>query len=55
MISNPIEFELFRNSLFSLADEMAPPILRTTYSSVLKDVDYSTAMFDRLGEWRRKG
>jgi hypothetical protein len=24
MISDPIEFELFKNSLFSIADEMAP-------------------------------
>ena len=31
MISDPIEFELFKNSLFSIADEMALTIFRTTY------------------------
>ena len=63
MISDPIEFELFKNSLFSIADEMALTIFRTTYSGVLKDnMDYSTAMFDALprcstprGGWRRRG
>ena len=50
MISDPIEFELFKNSLFSIADEMALTIFRTTYSGVLKDnMDYSTAMFDGAG------
>src|SRR5438128_11410885 len=47
MISDPIEFELFKNSLFSIADEMALTIFRTTYSGVLKDnMDYSTALLD---------
>src|SRR5262244_2268844 len=50
MISDPIEFELFKNSLFSIGDEMALTIFRTTYSGVLKDnMDYSTAMFDGDG------
>lgn len=37
MISDPIEFALFKNSLFSIADEMALTNFRTTYSCVLKD------------------
>ena len=50
MISDPIEFELFKNSLFSIADEMALTIFRTTYSGVLKDnMDYSTAKLDPFG------
>jgi N-methylhydantoinase B len=50
MISDPIEFELFKNALFSIADEMALTVFRTTYSGVLKDnMDYSTAMFDGDG------
>jgi N-methylhydantoinase B len=50
MISDPIEFELFKNALFGVADEMALTVFRTTYSGVLKDnMDYSTAMFDREG------
>ena len=41
MISDPIGFELFKNSIFSIADEMALTIFRTTYSGVLKDnMDY---------------
>jgi N-methylhydantoinase B len=40
-----IEFELFRNAVFSIADEMAVTILRTAYSGVLKSVmDYATAV-----------
>ena len=35
MLSDPIEFELFKNSLFSVADEMALTIFRTTYSGDL--------------------
>jgi N-methylhydantoinase B len=50
MISDPIEFELFKNALFGIADEMALTVFRTTYSGVLKDnMDYSTALFDGHG------
>jgi N-methylhydantoinase B len=50
MISDPIEFELFKNALFGVADEMALTVFRTTYSGVLKDnMDYSTAMLDGDG------
>src|SRR5579883_2872361 len=50
MISDPIEFELFKNALFGVADERALTVFRTTYSGVLKDnMDYSTAMFDGAG------
>src|SRR6185369_14165363 len=50
MIRDPIEFELFKNALFGIADEMALTVFRTTYSGVLKDnMDYSTAMFDGEG------
>jgi N-methylhydantoinase B len=50
MISDPIEFELFKNALFGAADEMALTVFRTTYSGVLKDnMDYSTAIFDGQG------
>ena len=50
MVSDPIEFELFKNALFGVADEMALTVFRTTYSGVLKDnMDYSTALFDGAG------
>ena len=47
---DPIEFELLRNAVLSIADEMALTILRTTYSGVLKDnMDFSTAFCDADG------
>ena len=50
MISDPNEFDLFKNSLYSIAAEMALTIFRTTYSGVLKDnIDYSTASLDQFG------
>ena len=35
MTVDPIEFELFKNALFGVADEMALTVFRTTYSGVL--------------------
>src|SRR5580693_96235 len=56
MTSDPIEFELFKNALFGVADEMALTVFRTTYSGVLKDnMDYSTAMFDGSGKLAAQG
>jgi len=53
---DPIEFELFKNSILSVADEMALTIHRTTYSGVLKDnMDYSTAFFDNAGRLVAQG
>jgi N-methylhydantoinase B len=49
-VGDPIEFELFKNAIHSIADEMALTIHRTTYSAVLKDnMDYSTAFCDGAG------
>lgn len=53
---DPIEFELFKNALFSIADEMALTVHRTTYSAVLKDnMDYSTAFCDAQGRLVAQG
>jgi len=53
---DPIGFELFKNTLLSIADEMALTILRTAYSGVLKDnMDYSTAFCDRSGRTIAQG
>ena len=47
---DPIVFELFKNAIFSIADEMALTVFRTTYSGVLKDnMDYSTGFADAYG------
>jgi N-methylhydantoinase B len=52
----PVAFELFKNALFSIADEMALTIFRTAYSGVLKDVmDYSTAFCDGAGRTVAQG
>ena len=54
--SDPIEFELFKNALFAIADEMALTVFRTTYSGVLKDnMDYSTAFCDGDGKLVAQG
>jgi N-methylhydantoinase B len=53
---DPIEFELFKNAIFSIADEMALTITRTTYSGVLKDnMDFSTAFADAEGKLVAQG
>ena len=55
-IKDPIAFELFKNSLFSIADEMALTICRTTYSGVLRDnMDFSTAFADHTGKLVAQG
>jgi N-methylhydantoinase B len=53
---DPITFELFKNALFAIADEMALTITRTTYSGVLKDnMDFSTAFADADGRLVAQG
>src|SRR4030088_2269770 len=53
---NLIEFEVCKNSLFSIADEMCLTILRTTYSGVLRDnLDFATAVFDADGNLVAQG
>ena len=54
--ADPIAFELFKNAIFSIADEMALTVFRTTYSGVLKDnMDYSTALCDADGKLVAQG
>ena len=55
-IRDPFAFELFKNAMHSIADEMALTILRTAYSSVLKgSMDYSTAICDAEGKMIAQG
>ena len=55
-LRDPIAFELFKNSVLSIADEMALTIFRTAYSGVLKDVmDYSTAVCNAHGQVAAQG
>ncbi|HJM61142.1 MAG TPA: hydantoinase B/oxoprolinase family protein [Alphaproteobacteria bacterium] len=56
MIDDPITFELFKNAVFAIADEMALTICRTTYSGVLRDnMDFSTALADANGRLVAQG
>tara|TARA_B100001778_G_C18594954_1_gene634207 strand:- start:817 stop:2619 length:1803 start_codon:yes stop_codon:yes gene_type:complete len=53
---DPIQFELLRNAVISIADEMALTIVRTTYSGVLRDnMDFSTAFCDPEGNLVAQG
>ncbi len=55
-LRDPIVFELFKNAIFSIADEMALTVFRTTYSGVLKDnMDYSTGFADAEGRLVAQG
>ncbi len=56
MKTDPITLELFKNALFSIADEMAVTVCRTTYSGVLRDnMDFSTAFADERGRLVAQG
>ena len=47
---DPITMEVIKNALSSIADEMALVIMRTAYSSIVRDsMDYSTGMCDADG------
>jgi N-methylhydantoinase B len=55
-LGDPIAFELFKNAIFAIADEMALTVMRTTYSGVLKDnMDFSTALADADGKLVAQG
>ena len=48
---DPVTFEVTRNALDTIVDEMALTILRTAYSGIVKDaMDFSTGFADRNGE-----
>ena len=47
---DPITFEVVNNALVGVAEQMAATILRTSYSTVIREMlDYSTAVFDVEG------
>lgn len=47
---DPITFEVMSNALVGVAEQMAATILRTSYSTVVREMlDYSTAVFDPSG------
>ena len=53
---DPINFELIKNALGTIADEMALTIVRTSRSGVLKDnMDFSTGFADAQGRLVAQG
>jgi N-methylhydantoinase B/oxoprolinase/acetone carboxylase alpha subunit len=51
MRTNPIELELFRHLLVSIAEEMGVVLRKTSYSANIKERrDYSCAVYDAQGE-----
>ena len=53
---DPITLGLIRNTLSSVADEMANTVIRTAYSTVIRDcMDFSTALCDRQGRMISQG
>ncbi|MFO1281831.1 MAG: hydantoinase B/oxoprolinase family protein [Burkholderiales bacterium] len=47
---DPITFKVVNNALHGVAEQMAATILRTSYSTVVREMlDYSTAVFDPAG------
>ena len=54
--SDPITFEVVKNALVSLADEMAITVIRTAHSQVVRDsMDFSTAICDARGRLVAQG
>ena len=52
----PVDIELLRNALTSIADEMAITEVRSAYSTVVRDLlDFSTAVCDRRGRVLAQG
>jgi N-methylhydantoinase B len=52
----PVDIELLRNALVSIADEMAITEVRAAYSTVVRDLlDFSTAVCDREGRVLSQG
>ena len=53
---DPITLGLIRNALSSVADEMANTVVRTAYSTVVRDcMDFSTALCDKDGQTIAQG
>ncbi len=49
--ADPITMEVVRHALDAIADEMALVIMRTAYSTIVRDsMDYSTGLCDRRGQ-----
>jgi len=53
---NPFLLEIVKNALETIADELALIVMRTAYSSIVRDaMDFSTAICDREGSTLAQG
>jgi len=49
-VISPLLLEIVKNALDTIADELALIVMRTAYSSIVRDaMDYSTAICDSHG------
>ncbi|HEY4922623.1 MAG TPA: hydantoinase B/oxoprolinase family protein [Xanthobacteraceae bacterium] len=56
MTPDPATFEIVKNSLFKIAEEMRVVLAKTAYSPILKSAgDYSCGVFDAAGEMVAQG
>jgi N-methylhydantoinase B len=54
--SDPASFEIVKNSLFKIAEEMRIVLCKTAYSPILKSAgDFSCGVFDRKGNMVAQG
>src|SRR5262245_52559597 len=54
--SDPATFEIVKNSLYKIAEEMRVVLAKTAYSPILKSAgDYSCGVFDAQGEMVAQG
>ncbi len=55
-VADPVTFELIKNALGAIVDDMALTIVRTAYSNVVRDnMDFSTGLCDRHGRLVAQG
>jgi N-methylhydantoinase B len=53
---SPFQLEIIKNALDTIADELALIVMRTAYSSIVRDaMDYSTAICDADGATLAQG
>ena len=47
---DPVTFEVLKNSFITIVDQMAEQVLRTCYSFVIYNRDFSSALNDVIGD-----
>ena len=52
---DPVTFEVLKNSFITSVDQMGEQVLRTCYSFVIYNRDFSSALHDANGECAAQG